>query len=248
MTEERPTVERVASSTPEPLKPERTSNFSLYLSIAVLMAVGAMFIQSGQLQERTKEFLGSSIASASRMPSTLISRDGLYISEVLTDDRVEQEEIDRAFDAFDGVQGKLELSVLSLWRHYQYLTIFKLRSNYYHLYFSNSLPEWRTNEETKRRDFAISEAVFWVDIRNERTYEGSKPWPGGHRADFSNRGVILTYVIPDKSGWIRWIATKDFRINSYGEKHPRTDRAALAEFFGGKYPFGKKTFYTSVVP
>ena len=247
MTEERPTVEPVAPSTPESVKPERTSgNFGLFLSFTVLIAVAAWFVQSSRLQERVKELLTSTSVSASTMPSTIISRDALYISEVLTDDRAEQEEIDRAFDVFSGLSGGLNFSVLSLWDVYDYLVVEKARSGYYSLFFSNSPPVWQTDDKTKRRELHINGPQLWVTVRNEKTYEGNKPWPYSHSARMVKVRVNMGDVLP-KEGWIRFITTKDFRINSYGEKSPRPDRVALAEFFRGKYPSGKKTIYTQVV-
>ena len=80
--------------------------------------------------------------------------------------------------------------------------------------------------------------------------DGNKPWPDPYSAHMVKVGVNMGWSddIPPKEGWIRFIATKDFRINSYGEKYPRTDdREATAKFFGGKYPTGKKTIYTQVV-
>lgn len=250
MIEERPTVEPVASPTSEPVKPERTSsNFSLFLSIAVLIAVVALFVQSTQLQERAKEFLKPPTVSASTMPSTLISRDALYISEVFTEDRVEQEEIDQAFNVFSGRSGGLDFSVLSLWDVYDYLVVKKARSGHYSLFFSNSPPIWRTDDKTKRRELHIDGPQLWVTVRNEKTYEGNKPWPAPYSAHMVKVGVNFggSENVPPKEGWMRYIATKDFRISSYGEKYPRTDRVADAKFFGGQYPVGKKTIFTSVV-
>lgn len=249
MSEERSNVEPVAPPTPEQKSVRSSSNFSLFLSVAVLIAVVALFIRSSRLQERAREFLGSSTMSASTMPSTLISRDALYISEVLTDDRVEQEEIDRAFDVFSGRSGGLDFSVLSLWDVYDYLVVEKARSGYYSLFFSNSPPVWRTDDKTKRRELHIDGPQFWVTVRNEKTYEGNKAWPYPYSAHMVKVGVNFggSENVPPKEGWMRYIATKDFRINSYGEKYPRTDRVAVAKFFGGQYPAGKKTIYTLVV-
>ena len=234
---------------PEPVKPERaSSNFSLLLSIVVLVSVVALFSQSSRLQGRIQEFLGSLTVSASTMPSTLISRDAVYISEVFTDDRTEQEEIDRAFDVFSGRSGGLDFNVLSLWDVYDYLMVKKARSGYYDLFFSNSPPVWRTDDKTKRRELHVDSPGLWVTVRNEKTYKGNKAWPSPYSAQMVKVGVNFggSENVPPKEGWMRYIATKDFRINSYGEKYPRTDRAELADFFGGKYPFGKKTIYTEV--
>jgi len=254
LSKERSIVEPVAPSTPEPIKPERTSsNFSLFLSIAVLIAVVALFIQSNQLQKLAKKFLGSPTVSASAMPSTLLSRDALYISEVLTDDRAEQEEIDQAFDAFSGRSGGLAFNVLSLWDVYSYLVVEKYRSQYYSFFFSNSPPVWRTDEKTKKQELYIAGLQFWVTTWNEKTNEGNKHWPSySYFANMVKVGVIVSCPenIPPKECWVRFINTKDFRIASYGEKYPSTDtnRVTDARFFGGKYPSGKKTIYTQIFP
>lgn len=247
MTEKRPNAKSVAP-TPEPLKPERiSSRFSFFAFIIIMIPFVALFIQSTELQERVKEILKSPMASTSTMPSTLISRDAVYISEVITDDPVEQEEIDQAFDAFSGRQGGIYFDVLSLWNVYQYLVVEKHRPQYYNLSFTNSPPVWRTDEKTKRRDLRIDGQQMSLEARTEKTMDGNKPWPDPYFARIVKVGVILGDSVP-KEGWIRFIATKDFQIHSYGEKYPRTDRVADAKFSGGEYAAGKKTIYTQVVP
>ena len=224
---------------PKPIEPESSGLWKSLVWLALIAGVCFLLIPlfRGDFGESTGQY------KQLERPHTLISRNAVYISEAITADRDEQEDIDDAFDSFASRSNGLSLDVISLW-DYQYLIVTKLESRTYDLFFSNSLPAWRTDQETKRQRMIIYGPLFLVIIRQPE--KSLVP----REARMVKKGVDLTFITESikQRGWMRYIATNDFRINSYGTKNERKDRVATADFFGGKYPFGKKTIYTEVIP